>query len=161
VQRLGAVRLQDRGSGGTTLFRGEPTRVLVKFDARRRGPNRVEFAPGQIVVRCGPAAAEPAASLAHWLRREARRAIETHLEIVTRRLKRHPRTVYVMSQRPKCGNCSARQDLSFNWRLVLAPDFVLEYLVTHEAVHLAGPDHSARFWLLVQSLAPQMERAKQ
>ena len=44
---------------------------------------------------------------------------------------------------------------------MLAPDFVLHYLVTHEDVHLAILDHSAKFWLTVQSLCPDMERAKQ
>jgi predicted metal-dependent hydrolase len=72
-----------------------------------------------------------------------------------------PRRVYVMEQRTKWGNCSAVRNLSFNWRLILAPDFVLRYLVTHEAVHLAVPDHSAKFWLTVQSLCPETERAKQ
>ncbi|MSQ26357.1 MAG: M48 family peptidase [Dehalococcoidia bacterium] len=59
------------------------------------------------------------------------------------------------------GNCSAHRNLSFNWRLILAPDFVLRYMVTHEAVHLAVPDHSAKFWLTVHSLCPETERAKQ
>lgn len=66
-----------------------------------------------------------------------------------------------MGQRTKWGNCSALQNLSFNWRLILAPPFVLRYLVTHEAVHLAIPDHSRKFWLTVQSLCPESERAKQ
>jgi predicted metal-dependent hydrolase len=66
-----------------------------------------------------------------------------------------------MGQRTKWGNCSASRNLSFNWRLILAPDFVLRYLVTHEAVHLAVPDHSAKFWLTVQSLCLETERAKQ
>jgi predicted metal-dependent hydrolase len=66
-----------------------------------------------------------------------------------------------MDQRTKWGNCSSRRNLSFNWRLILAPDYVLRYIVTHEAVHLAVPDHSPKFWLTVQSLCPEMEKAKQ
>jgi predicted metal-dependent hydrolase len=66
-----------------------------------------------------------------------------------------------MGQRTKWGNCSSTRNLSFNWRLILAPEFVLRYLVTHEAVHLAIPDHSARFWLTVQSLCRETERARQ
>ena len=62
---------------------------------------------------------------------------------------------------PTSGNCSALGNLSFNWRLIMAPDFVLRYLVTHEAVHLAIPDHSQKFWLTVQSLCPETERARQ
>jgi predicted metal-dependent hydrolase len=42
----------------------------------------------------------------------------------------------------------------------MAPDFVLEYLVTHEAVHLVVPDHSKRFWITVQSICPATGRAK-
>jgi restriction endonuclease S subunit len=55
---------------------------------------------------------------------------------------------------------SALGNLSFNWRLVMAPDFVLHYIVTHEMVHLAVPDHSRKFWLTVQSLCPETERAR-
>lgn len=66
-----------------------------------------------------------------------------------------------MDQRTKWGNCSSRRNLSFNWRLILAPDYVLRYLVTHETVHLAVPHHSAKFWLTVQSLCAEMEKAKQ
>lgn len=69
--------------------------------------------------------------------------------------------MYVMGQRTRWGNCSSRRNLSFNWRLILAPDYVLRYLVTHEVVHLAIPDHSAKFWLTVQSLCREAERARQ
>jgi YgjP-like, metallopeptidase domain len=64
--------------------------------------------------------------------------------------------IYVMGQRTKWGNCSALRNLSFNWRLVMAPDFVLRYIATHEMVHLAVPNHSRKFWLTVQSLCPEM-----
>lgn len=47
--------------------------------------------------------------------------------------------------------------LSFNWRLIMAPAYVLKYLVAHEA----APDHSREFWLTVQSVCPETERAKQ
>jgi hypothetical protein len=97
----------------------------------------------------------------NWLRRQARAEIEKQLGTVTTRLRQRPRRVYVMGQRTKWGNCSADRNLSFNWRLILAPDSVLRYLVTHEAVHLAVPDHSTKFWLTVQSLCPETERAKQ
>ena len=100
-------------------------------------------------------------SLEQWLSREARQSIEPHLSKITARLGRHPQRVYVMGQRTKWGNCSSRRNLSFNWRLILAPDYVLRYIVTHEVVHLAIPDHSAKFSLTVQSLCPDTESAKQ
>jgi predicted metal-dependent hydrolase len=66
-----------------------------------------------------------------------------------------------MGQKTKWGNCSALQNLSFNWRLIMVLDFVLRYLVAHEVVHLEVPDHSKRFWLTAQSLYPEMDRARQ
>jgi predicted metal-dependent hydrolase len=103
---------------------------------------------------------EPERSLENWLRREARREIAKQLSLVTVHIKRGPRTVYVMGQRTKWGNCSKKRNLSFNWRLILAPDFVLRYLVTHEAVHLAVLNHSPRFWLTVQSLCADANKAR-
>ena len=102
-----------------------------------------------------------ARSRAYWLRKQARTSIEQHLADIGKRVKRTPNRIYVMGQRTKWGNCSALGNLSFNWRLVMAPDYVLRYIVTHEMVHLAIPDHSQRFWLTVQSLCPNADRARQ
>ena len=50
--------------------------------------------------------------------------------------------------------------LSFSWRLVLAPPFVLDYLAAHEVAHLVEMNHSRRFWRLLERLCPNMARAK-
>lgn len=162
VERLRTVRRPAQRRVGEILFRGEPTPVRVETTETRTRGNIVGLIHGEIVVRRGAGSQTPAArSLENWLRKQARTEIERQLAVVTARLQRHAQRVYVMGQRTKWGNCSARSNLSFNWRLILAPDFVLRYLVTHETVHLAIPDHSAKFWLTVQSLCRETERAKQ
>jgi len=162
VERLRSVRRPPQRRVGEILFRGEPTQVRVEATGTRARENVVDFINGEIVVRRGAGSQTPAArSLENWLRRQARTEIENHLAVVTARLRQRAQRVYLMGQRTKWGNCSARRNLSFNWRLILAPEFVLRYLVTHEAVHLAIPDHSAKFWLTVQSLCRETERAKQ
>jgi hypothetical protein len=162
VDRLRGIRRPAQRRVGQILFRGEPTQVRVEATATRARGNRVDLIDGEIVVRRGAASRTPVArSLENWLRKQARREIENHLAIVTARLRRRLQRVYVMDQRTKWGGCSAQGNLSFNWRLVLAPDFVLRYMVTHEAVHLAVPDHSAKFWLTVQSHCPDAGKAKQ
>ena len=162
VANLRALTRPLRRESGRMLYRGELTPVRVKFvDTKARG-NRVAWSEGEIVIRRGPKTQTPAVrGLENWLRRQARSAIASYLPVVTEQIGREPTRVYVMGQRTKWGNCSSRGNLSFNWRLILAPDFVLRYLVTHEVVHLIIPDHSANFWLTVQSLCPEMERAKQ
>jgi predicted metal-dependent hydrolase len=62
--------------------------------------------------------------------------------------------IQIRDQRTRWGSCSARGTLSFNWRLVLAPYDVLDYVVVHELCHLREPNHSRRFWSLVESRRP-------
>lgn len=162
AEPLTRIRRPDGGKAGEILYRGEPTRVWIEESAARSRGNRVALDSAGIVIRCPrESQTTPARSLELWLRKQARHEIDRQLVVVTKRLNRFPHRVYVMDQRTKWGNCSTRHNLSFSWRLICAPNFVLQYLVTHEAVHLAIPDHSRRFWLTVQSLCPETERARQ
>lgn len=162
AKRIGSVRKTAGKRKDEILLRGVLTPVHVEKVRRRRGTNKVIFTNGVLTISRGALSrTEPAKTLENWLRQQARLEIHRHLEILTAKLRRFPRRVYIMGQRTKWGNCSALQNLSFNWRLIMAPEFVIRYLVTHEAVHLKVPDHSKRFWLTVQSLCPEMERAKQ
>ncbi|MGA8388137.1 MAG: M48 family metallopeptidase, partial [Pseudolabrys sp.] len=58
------------------------------------------------------------------------------------------------------GSCSSTGVLSYSWRLILAPTFVLNYLASHEVAHVIEMNHSRRFWRLVEKICPDMGRAK-
>ncbi len=162
VRQLHALHRPSVRDHENILFRGDMMAVRVVRSQAWRAPNKVAIEHDAITVTCklGSKTA-PARSLENWMRKQARERIEQRIVEVGRRLKRTPNRIYVMGQRTKWGNCSALGNLSFNWRLVMAPDFVLRYIVTHEMVHLAVPDHSRKFWLTVQSLCPETERARQ
>ena len=87
-----------------------------------------------------------------WLRREARRRIADLAHAKAARIGRTAARVSVRDQRSRWGSCSATGNLSFSWRLILAPADVLDYVVAHEVAHLAEPNHSPRFWRLVDTL---------
>jgi predicted metal-dependent hydrolase len=161
VEKLRSVRQPKRRKAGEILFRGYPTRIRLETDLQR-SVNKILFNEDTIKIRQGAKSRTPVArSVENWLRKQARAEIQRLLPTVTGRLRRSPKKVYVMGQRTKWGNCSTQQNLSFNWRLVLGPEFVLRYFVTHEVVHLVVPDHSAKFWLTVQSLCPETQKARQ
>jgi predicted metal-dependent hydrolase len=64
------------------------------------------------------------------------------------------RTIRIGEQKTKWGSCSTRGTLSFNWRLLMAPPEILDYVVIHELSHLKEPNHSAAFWALVEARCP-------
>jgi len=95
-----------------------------------------------------------------FLRREAKRDLDAASRRFANDLGISVKRVAVRDQSSRWGSCSTTGVLSFSWRLILAPGFVLNYLAAHEVAHLVEMNHSARFWRLVQRLCPDHERAK-
>lgn len=63
-------------------------------------------------------------------------------------------TVTIREQKTRWGSCSSRGNLNFNWRLILAPEPVLDYVVIHELAHRKEMNHSARFWEILEEMMP-------
>ena len=71
-----------------------------------------------------------------------------------------PRRVVVRDQTSRWGSCSTARVLSFSWRLIFAPPFVLDYVAAHEVAHLKEMNHGPRFWALVRKTNPRMDEAR-
>jgi predicted metal-dependent hydrolase len=98
--------------------------------------------------------------LLDFLKREAKRDLEWAVIRHTLSLGVRAKAVRLRDQVSRWGSCSATGHLSFSWRLVLAPPFVLDYLAAHEVAHLRELNHSRRFWQLCEALAPQSQTAR-
>ena len=70
-------------------------------------------------------------------------------------------SVKVREYRARWGSCSTNGDISFNWRLIMAPPHIIEYVIIHELMHIKEHNHSSRFWDLVKSQYPNIKDAKQ
>jgi predicted metal-dependent hydrolase len=138
---------------------GEPARLTVPRSMSHADVDRVlaenrSWIEGQRrkqVPRLGLDPLVVSASEA-WI--AAREVISAAVEEEASRLGVAYRRIRVADQRTRWGSCSSAGTLSFSWRLVLAPLAVLDYVVVHELCHLRVPNHSPRFWTLVEHARP-------
>ena len=98
--------------------------------------------------------------LTDFLKREAKRDLERASRRAADELGVAIKRVSVRDQVSRWGSCSTTGALSYSWRLILAPPFVLDYLAAHEVAHLAEMNHSPCFWRLVERLCPEFRKAK-
>jgi predicted metal-dependent hydrolase len=93
-------------------------------------------------------------ALERWYRRAARAEIAPRLDAAVARAGTAYTKLTIRGQRTRWASCSAGGAMSFNWRLLLAPEAVLDYVVEHEVCHLEVMDHSPRFWALLERRVP-------
>jgi len=134
-------------------FLGE--RHTVRHNPGGRG---VVCADMEIVVSGRPE--HLARRLADWLKAQARTEITTRAHAKAGQIDQRIARITVRDTRSRWGSCGVQGQLNFSWRLVLAPAFVLDYVVAHEVAHLAHHNHGADFWALTESLTDRMEEAK-
>ncbi|MEQ8355604.1 MAG: SprT family zinc-dependent metalloprotease [Kiloniellaceae bacterium] len=95
-----------------------------------------------------------------FLKREARTEISTRARAKAAVIEERVGRISLRDTRSRWGSCSSSGDLNFSWRLILAPEPVLDYVVAHEVAHLAELNHSRRFWKLADRLTGDMAAAK-
>ncbi len=100
------------------------------------------------------------AALERWLRARAREELAPRTEQAAEQLGRRVTRISIGDARSRWGSCSARGTISYSWRLVLAPPWVAEAIVWHEACHLVEMNHSDRFWSLLRSREPRTDEAR-
>ncbi len=98
--------------------------------------------------------------LKDWLKREARKDLMARSHWHGKNLGLTPKRITVRDQSTRWGSCSATGVLSYSWRVILAPPFVLDYLAAHEVAHLKEMNHSRAFWALVRETMPRMEEGR-
>ncbi len=117
----------------------------------QHGRRRVHRAGPRLLVPAGDARS----ALERWYRRMARLEIAPRLDRATALAGTPYRDLTIRAQRTRWASCSASGRMSFNWRLLLAPESVLDYVIWHEVCHLQILDHSPRFWTLLERHWPR------
>jgi predicted metal-dependent hydrolase len=143
---LARARAEVAREPGTVPWLGEPLRLVAQA-----GRTRVHRCGGELLVPEG----EASAALERWFRRAARAELATRLDAAVGRAGTTYSGLTIRGQRTRWASCSAKGHMSFNWRLLLAPAEVVDYVVEHEVAHLEVMDHSPRFWALLESRVPE------
>jgi predicted metal-dependent hydrolase len=121
----------------------------------------IERLPGHIHLRIDSLDDDRVgAAFRWWLVRLAKAAIPERVEALNARCGMTYSRISIRSQRTRWGSCSRRGTLSFNWRLVLLPPEVMDYLIYHELAHIQQMNHSRRFWKVVERWCPGYREAE-
>lgn len=147
------------GIGARIPFRGELH--LVVEGEKGRAPVWADEEDGEPVILVSGHPEHAPRRIADFLKREARKTLDARTAYYADKLGIKPRRITVRDTASRWGSCSAQRSLSFSWRLILAPSFVLDYVAAHEVAHLAEMNHGPRFWALVKKIRPEFEAAKQ
>jgi predicted metal-dependent hydrolase len=130
---------------------GTPHRIR-HLGERSPGVRTVAIEAGEI--RVVGAAPHVARRVRDHLIALARQELSRRARALAARIDRRVTRITVRDTKSRWGSCSASGALAFSWRLILAPEAVLDYVVAHEVAHLAEMNHGPRFWRLVETLTP-------
>jgi predicted metal-dependent hydrolase len=144
--------------GGRIPVRGTPCKIVHEPEKRgaakirrgENGPELVVHGDRQFLGR----------RVADFLKAQAKKDIETLVQRHTARVRKRAKSIRYKDTTSRWGSCSADGNLSFSWRIMMAPPVVIDYLVAHEVAHLVELNHSPDFWKLCERLCPRTEEAK-
>jgi predicted metal-dependent hydrolase len=146
---------------GKEVVNGESAPYLgreYRIEVRDTASGDVEFADRFLV----PAShqAKQREVLRDWYIGRAKETILARAEQQARELGVEFASARIVDNRYRWGSCTVRDNVTFNWRLIKAPMFVIDYVIVHELAHLIEPNHTERFWSIVRAKSPAMEKAR-
>ena len=151
LTEVAAVRERLAARAGTVPYLGRTLRLVPQ-------PGRTRVHRRGDVLHVPHGDARPA--LERWYRRAARAEVAQRLDVAVAALDTAYTRLTIRDQRTRWGSCSAEGAIAINWRLLLGPPEVLDYVVWHEACHLVIHDHSPAFWALLEARAGDQRQAR-
>ncbi|MEB2845250.1 M48 family metallopeptidase [Endobacterium cereale] len=148
----------DLRPGVMISLRGIPHRIA--HTGTLRGVTEALIVDGQPVLRVGGLEDHLGRRIAAFLKKEARRDLEPLVARHAAGIGKPVHSITMKDTRSRWGSCSWDGNLSFSWRIVMAPPSVIDYLAAHEVAHLREMNHGPKFWALCRELCPDTEAAQ-
>jgi predicted metal-dependent hydrolase len=149
-----SVRVEPGRQREHVARRGDELRVTLPADAERLAAPHGQLALLRAEAPLLPSDGALRGVLERWYRRRARAEVAPRLDAACARAGTSYTRLQIRGQRTRWASCSSSGAMSFNWRLLLAPAEILDYVVEHEVAHLELLDHSPRFWRLLAARCP-------
>lgn len=142
-------------TGETFLFLGKSyqLQVIKKSDGLDGNGAPLTFSGGRFILESGEAV-KGKTHFESWYRQKAFDHIMQRSQALSLDLQCFPSRVRLSDAHRRWGSCSADDRLSINWRLIMAPPKVIDYVILHELLHIKEKSHSRRFWKLMEILMP-------
>lgn len=141
------------------FFRGQELLFRLNISTSKKPGINIEN--DTLVVTCAREDHNTVRStLESWYKKQAKLHFEKRVPLLCDVADQDIMRVTIRSQRTRWGSCSSRQTISLNWRLIMAPDWVSDYVIYHEIAHLTHMNHSNRFWKLVEEYFPKFKDAE-
>ncbi|HEX3036731.1 MAG TPA: SprT family zinc-dependent metalloprotease [Thermodesulfobacteriota bacterium] len=142
-------------SGESILYLGRHYRLDVVKDYR----NGIYFDNKFTISK----SSRPFASrlLREWYLQKAKEKIIPKAEFFAKQLGVKYNKILISNLKYRWGSCTAKDNLNFNWRLIKAPMFVIEYIIVHELAHLIEGNHTPQFWSIVSVQVPKYKKARE
>ncbi len=147
--------------GGNVPFLGEELVLRVHVEPARTRPHVARRGHHLHVKVADPAPGTLREALERWYRRQAHDEVGPRLQAASARAGTSYAALQIRGQRTRWASCSSTGAMSFNWRLLLAPPEILDYVVEHEVVHLEIHDHSPKFWAELEQRVPDYKVREQ
>lgn len=140
-------------------YRGE--RLPFRLQVNQQKKPKVTLDGGKIVVYSKSEDHQSIRiQLTKWYREQAEKYLPPKTLQLAEKTMNLPVNVSLRDQKTRWGSCSSRRTISLNWRLILVPEWVSEYIIFHELAHLRQMNHSKAFWLQVSTYCPDYKKAE-
>ena len=145
-------------SGESFLYKGKLLRLKVVPSVEE------EVYTDTTTIFCKTKVKEPqrvAQLLEVWYKQMAKQYLENRVTRFSNKFKKKPSKVSIRSQNLRWGSCTKKGEILLNWRIIMAPPSVIDYVIIHELAHLQEKNHTKKFWELVKNAMPNYEEKKE